>query len=103
MRCPGAATSLRRRVLREASGHPGTAGDNSEMDLEGSHPPVHYPEDTGGGHSRYRLHQVGHGADGSVAYAVYGAPELADDEVARVAEERAYARRFEATPTLFEH
>ncbi|AXY52101.1 hypothetical protein YT1_2690 [Rhodococcus ruber] len=25
MRCPGAATSLRRRVLREASGHPGTA------------------------------------------------------------------------------
>ncbi|HDS1103228.1 MULTISPECIES: hypothetical protein [Stenotrophomonas] len=77
--------------------------DNSEMDLEGSHPPVHYPEDTGGGHSRYRLHQVGHGADGSVAYAVYGAPELADDEVARVAEERAYARRFEATPTLFEH
>ena len=41
--------------------------DNSEMDLEGSHPPVHYPEDTGGGHSRYRLHQVGHGADGSVA------------------------------------
>ncbi len=76
--------------------------DNSEMDLEGSHPPVHYPEDTGGGHSRYRLHQVGHGADGSVAYAVYGAPDLADDEVARVAEERAYARRFEATPTLFE-
>lgn len=77
--------------------------DNSEMDLEGSHPPVHYPEDTCGGHSRYRLHQVGHGADGSVAYAVYGAPDLADDEVARVAEERAYARRFEATPTLFEH
>ena len=77
--------------------------DNSEMDLEGSHPPVHYPEDTGGGHSRYRLHQVGHGADGSVAYAVYGAPDLADEEVARVADERAYARRFEATPTVFEH
>jgi hypothetical protein len=38
-----------------------------------------------------------------VAYAVYGAPDLADDEVTRVAEERAYARRFEATATLFEH
>ncbi|WP_314104455.1 hypothetical protein [uncultured Stenotrophomonas sp.] len=77
--------------------------DNSEMDLETAQPPVHYPEDTGGGHSRYRLHQVGRQDDGSVAYAVYAAPDLADDEVERVASERAYARRFDATPHLFEH
>jgi hypothetical protein len=77
--------------------------DNSEMDLDTAQPPVHYPEDTGGGHSRYRLHQVGRQTDGSVAYAVYGAPDITDEEVARVAEERAYARRFEAEPQLFEH
>jgi hypothetical protein len=77
--------------------------DNSEMDMEGAQPPVHYPQDSGGGHSRYRLHQVGKQADGSVAYAVYGAPDMADDEVARVADERAYARRFEAEPELFQH
>ncbi len=77
--------------------------DNSEMDLEGSQPPVHYPADTGGGHSRYRLHQLGKAADGTVAYAVYGAPDMGDDEVSRVADERAYARRFDAEPTLFEH
>jgi hypothetical protein len=64
---------------------------------------VHYPEDTGGGHSRYRLHQVGKQADGAVAYAVYGAPDMADDEVARIADERAYARRFEAEPEVFTH
>jgi hypothetical protein len=77
--------------------------DNSEMDIEGAQPPVHYPQDTGGGHSRYRLHQVGKQPDGSVAYAVYGAPDMADDEVTRVADERAYARRFEAEPELFQH
>jgi len=77
--------------------------DNSEMDLEGAQPPVHYPEDTGGGHSRYRLHQVGKQADGAVAYAVYGAPDMADHEVARIADERAYARRFEAEPEVFTH
>ena len=77
--------------------------DNSEMDLEGSQPPVHYPEDTGGGHSRYRLHQVGKRSDGEVAYAVYGAPDMADEEVTRIADERAYARRFEAEPSEFQH
>ncbi|MFG3448761.1 MULTISPECIES: hypothetical protein [unclassified Stenotrophomonas] len=77
--------------------------DNSEMDLEVTQPPVHYPEDTGGGHSRYRLHQVGKLPDGAVAYAVYGAPGLADDEVARIADERAYARRFDAEPETFTH
>lgn len=61
------------------------------------------PQDTGGGHSRYRLHQVGKQADGTVAYAVYGAPDMADDEVSRVADERAYARRFEAEPEVFVH
>lgn len=77
--------------------------DNSEMDLDVKQAPVHYPEDTGGGHSRYRLHQIGKQADGAVAYAVYGAPDMADDEVARIANERAYARRFEAEPELFVH
>ena len=33
----------------------------------------------------------------AVVYAVYGAPDLADDAVMRVAEERDYARRFSAT------
>jgi len=77
--------------------------DNSEMDMEGSQPPVHYPEDTGGGHSRYRLHPIGKTSDGNVAYAVYGAPDMADEEVARIADERAYARRFEAEPSEFTH
>jgi len=76
--------------------------DNSEMDLDGSQPPVHYPENGGSGRPRYRLHQVGQRDDGSIAYAVYGAPELADQEVERVADERGYARRFEATPTAAE-
>ena len=77
--------------------------DNSEMDLEGTKAPVHYPEDTGGGHSRYRLHQIGKHSNGDVAYAVYGAPDMTDDEVARIADERAYARRFEAEPEVFSH
>src|SRR5690606_33423701 len=38
--------------------------DNSEMDLEQDTPPVHYPPDGGGGQPRYRLRQVGNGADG---------------------------------------
>ena len=69
--------------------------DNSELDLDGDTPPAHYPPDTGSGASRYRLHRVGR-QDGRVAYAVYGAPELPEDEIARVSEERAYARRFQA-------
>lgn len=76
--------------------------DNSEMDLEGGRPPVHYPENSGGGHARYRLHQVGERADGSIAYAVYGAPDLPEEEVERVIEERAYGRRFDATPVRAE-
>lgn len=72
--------------------------DNNEMDMENRRPPVHYPENSGGGHSRYRLHLVGERTDGSIAYAVYGAPDLPDDEVERITEERAYARRFDAPP-----
>ncbi len=72
--------------------------DNSEMDLEDSPPPLHYPENTGSGRQRYRLHQIGERGDGSVAYAVYGAPELEDAEVSRIAQERGYARRFDAEP-----
>jgi hypothetical protein len=71
--------------------------DNSELDLDGGDPPLHYPENTGGGRPRYRLHQIGM-RDGEIAYAVYGAPDLADDEVERVARERDYSRRFSAKP-----
>lgn len=69
--------------------------DNSEVDLDGE-PPVHYPENTGGGRARYRLHHVGQ-RDEQVAYAVYAAPELDDAQVQRIASERDYARRFMAT------
>ena len=71
--------------------------DNSELDLDGVQPPAHYPENSGGGISRYRLHHVGRQND-TVVYAVYAAPNLADAEVERIAGERDYARRFEATP-----
>jgi hypothetical protein len=72
--------------------------DNSELDLDGVQPPAHYPPDTGGGRSRYRLHHVGRNA-GGIAYAVFAAPDLADAEVARIAAERDYPRRFDATPS----
>ncbi len=71
--------------------------DNSELDLEGHEPPVHYPQDTGAGRPRYNLHHVGrHGDD--IKYAVYAAPELDNDEVNRIVSERGYARRFDAIP-----
>ncbi len=73
--------------------------DNNEMDMEEGRPPIHYPENGGGGQSRYRLHYIGEGDGGRVVYAVYGAPDLPDAEVERVVEERAYARRFNAEPT----
>jgi hypothetical protein len=69
--------------------------DNSELDMDGQ-PPTHYPQNTGAGRPRYRLHQLGQ-RDGGIAYAVYGAPEMDDDEVERIARERDYARRFGAT------
>jgi hypothetical protein len=72
--------------------------DNSELDLDGRVPPAHYPENSGGGRSRYRLHQIGR-QDDAIAYAVYAAPDLANEEVQRVVDERDYARRFHATAT----
>ena len=74
--------------------------DNSELDMEGQ-PPAHYPENTGAGRPRYRLHHVGRvGGDAAeIAYAVYAAPDLADAQVQRVVDERDYARRFGVVPT----
>ena len=69
--------------------------DNSELDIDATTPPTHYPPDTGAGQARYRLHQVGR-RDGEAVYAVYGAPDSADEDVVAIAEERDYARRFEA-------
>lgn len=71
--------------------------DNSELDIDAPTPPTHYPPNTGSGQSRYRLHQIGR-KDGQIVYAVYGAPDSADEEIVAVAEERDYARRFEAEP-----
>lgn len=75
--------------------------DNSELDLDlaqdGETPPLHYPEDTGGGRPRYRLHHVGR-RGGAIAYAVYAAPGMDDAEVSRIADERDYPRRFRAEP-----
>lgn len=70
--------------------------DNSELDLDGDAPPVHYPENGGGGQSRYRLSRLGRDHADAVVYAVYAAPGLADEEVQRVAGERRYAHRFDA-------
>ncbi|TWG89758.1 hypothetical protein L599_000400000690 [Luteimonas sp. J16] len=69
--------------------------DNSELDLEGSEPPRHYPPETGSGQSRYRLHALGR-RDGTVVCAVYGAPDLDRAEVLRVSDERGHGRRFGA-------
>jgi hypothetical protein len=71
--------------------------DNSELDMDGAEPPMHYPENTGAGRPRYRLHQIGM-REGEIAYAVYGAPDLANDEIDRVIGERDYPRRFSARP-----
>lgn len=74
--------------------------DNSELDIDGE-PPVHYPENTGAGRPRYRLHQIGR-RDGEVAYAVYAAPEMDDKQVQEIIDERDYARRFLATPVMMD-
>lgn len=77
--------------------------DNSELDLDDSPPPLHYPQDTGGGQPRYRLSEIGVRDEGSVAYAVYAAQELQDSEVARISQERQYPRRFSATASAVAH
>ena len=79
----------------------GGAVDNAELDLDGGEPPLRYPENTGGGQSRYALHHVGRRED-EIAYAVYADPFMAPAEVERIAQERDYARRFEATPEVVE-
>lgn len=76
----------------------GGAVDNSELDLNADRPPLHYPENTGAGQARYRLHHVGLRDEGDIAYAVYAAPDLADEVVSNVSDERNYPRRFHATP-----
>lgn len=68
--------------------------DNSELDLEGT-APVNYPSETGSGHARYRLFELGQ-RDGQPVYAVYAAANLADDHIERVIAERGYVRRFGA-------
>lgn len=73
--------------------------DNSELDFDEGMPPLRYPENTGAGQSRYRLYQLGRQDDDTIAYAVYAAPDLAEEVVDRIIEERDYPRRFEATPT----
>lgn len=71
--------------------------DNSELDLDSRGlPPMHYPENTGGGRARYRLHHVGRRNDAEIAYAVYAAPDMADIDVERISDERDYSRRFDA-------
>jgi hypothetical protein len=69
--------------------------DNTELDMDGREPPLHYPPETGSGTPRYRLRAVGHG-DGGMRCAIYSPPETALDDVLRIAGERDYARRFEA-------
>jgi hypothetical protein len=69
--------------------------DNSELDLAGTRPPVHYPENGGSGQSRYRLSRIGR-QDDAVVCAVYAAPDFDEGEVQRVVDERGYARRFAA-------
>lgn len=69
--------------------------DNSELQMEDGDAPLHYPPNTGSGQPRYRLHHLGR-QDGAIVYAVYAAPDLADDEIRRIADERDYARRFDA-------
>jgi len=76
----------------------GGAVDNSELDLDAERPPLHYPENTGTGQSRYRLHHVGLRDEGDIAYVVYAAPGLADEVVSGISTERNYPRRFQATP-----
>ena len=74
--------------------------DNSELDLSVDRPPLHYPESTGAGQARYRLHHVGVRDEGEIAYVVYAAPDLADEVVSTVSNERNYPRRFQATPAM---
>ena len=67
--------------------------DNSELELDGAHAPAHYPNQTGSGVHRYRLHSTVE-RDGEALFAVYAPPEMDDAEVARIVDERRYRQRF---------
>ena len=69
--------------------------DNSELDLDRDQVPAHYPSETGGSVPRYRLYEIGERA-GEAVYAVYAAPEMAQQEIERIISERDYPRRFGA-------
>ena len=68
--------------------------DNFELDIDvNGSAPAHYPPNTGSGVHRYRLQSTGE-RDGRLLYAVYAAPELSDEQVSLIADERRYAHRF---------
>ncbi|WP_045770676.1 hypothetical protein [Xanthomonas albilineans] len=81
----------------------GDVVDNSEVELDGNQPPLHYPDSADSQRRRYRLHQRGERDDGRVVYAIYAAPGLDDTEVKRVFNERGYARRFGVEPARVAH
>ena len=65
-----------------------------EVEIDGHEPPLHYPE-----HRQRPITLtpalVGK-QDETIVYGVYGAPDLPDNEVNTVEDERDYARRFAA-------
>lgn len=71
--------------------------DNSELDLPAdADPPASYPESSGSGRPRYKLHRVGQRGTEAV-FAVYAAPELTADAIEQVISERRYRQRFGET------
>jgi hypothetical protein len=67
--------------------------DNSELDLELNEAPRNYPTDSAGRTPRYSLYEVGK-REGEPVYAVYASPEMGEDEIERIIDERQYVRRF---------
>jgi hypothetical protein len=67
--------------------------DNSELDLEPSEAPKHYPTEAAGRSRRYDLYEIGK-RDGEAVYAVYASSGMAEQEVERIIAEREYPRRF---------
>jgi hypothetical protein len=68
--------------------------DNSEIELDGERPPSHYPDGTGSGVHRYRLHSAIE-RDGQTLFAVYAPPEMDAADVERIVAERRYRQRFD--------
>jgi hypothetical protein len=69
--------------------------DNSELDLDPTEAPQHYPTEAAGRARRYDLYEIGR-RDGEAVYAVYAAAGMPHDEVERIIAERQYPRRFNA-------